>query len=50
MKYSKKLASVIKIDEEKCINCCTCIAACPVKYCNDGSGEKLLINENMCIG
>ena len=41
------LAPVIKIDEEKCINCYACIAACPVKYCMDGSGEKLRINQNM---
>ena len=44
------LDPVISIDEEKCINCYTCIAACPVKYCNDGSKEKLQINHNLCIG
>jgi len=36
------LAPVIRIDEEKCINCYACIAGCPVKYCMDGSGEKSL--------
>ena len=44
------LTPVIKIDENKCINCYTCIAECPVKLCNDGSGEKLNINPDMCIG
>jgi len=44
------LAPVIKIDEEKCINCYACITACPVKYCMDGSGEKLFINHDLCIG
>jgi Na+-translocating ferredoxin:NAD+ oxidoreductase RNF subunit RnfB len=46
----ESLAPVIKIDEEKCINCYACISACPVKYCMDGSGNKLKINQNMCIG
>jgi iron only hydrogenase large subunit-like protein/ABC-type transporter Mla subunit MlaD len=45
-----KLTPVIKIDEEKCINCYACIAACPVKYCVDGSGEKLHVNPDLCIG
>jgi len=45
-----KLAPVIEINKEKCINCYTCITACPVKYCMDGSGEKLTINHDMCIG
>jgi len=44
------LASVIRIDEEKCINCYACITACPVKYCMDGSGVKLGINKDLCIG
>ncbi|MDR2965130.1 MAG: 4Fe-4S binding protein, partial [Treponema sp.] len=44
------LAPVIGIDEEKCINCHACIAACPVKYCMDGSGKKLAINHDECIG
>jgi len=44
------LAPVIRIDEEKCINCYACIVICPVKYCMDGSGRKLQINHNICIG
>ena len=44
------LKPVIKIDEEKCTNCYACISACPVKYCMDGSGEKLTINHDLCIG
>jgi iron only hydrogenase large subunit-like protein len=44
------LTPVIKIDETKCINCHACISACPVKYCVDGSGEKLQINSDLCIG
>jgi len=45
-----KLSKVIKVDEEKCINCHRCIAVCPVKYCNDGSGSHLNIIEDLCIG
>jgi len=44
------LSPVIRIDEEKCINCYACIVRCPVKYCMDGSGEKLLVNADICIG
>ncbi|MCL2880424.1 MAG: 4Fe-4S binding protein, partial [Treponema sp.] len=46
----EKLTPVIEIDETKCVNCYACINACPVKYCNDGSGEKVAVNGNMCIG
>ncbi|MCL2043577.1 MAG: methyl-accepting chemotaxis protein [Treponema sp.] len=45
-----RLTPVIKIDLDKCINCYACIAVCPVKYCMDGSGEKLDINHDLCIG
>ena len=44
------LTPVIRIDEEKCINCYACIVICPVKYCMNGSGDKLLINHDICIG
>ena len=44
------LTPVIRIDDEKCINCYACIAGCPVKYCMDGSGEKLQIHPDLCIG
>ena len=50
MNESDKLEPVIWIDDEKCINCYACITACPVKYCMDGSGEKLLINKHLCLG
>ena len=45
-----QLTPVINIDEKKCINCYACITGCPVKYCMDGSGEKLKINPDLCIG
>jgi iron only hydrogenase large subunit-like protein len=44
------LAQVIGIDKEKCVNCHACITACPVKLCNDGSGDHVTINHDLCIG
>jgi methyl-accepting chemotaxis protein/iron only hydrogenase large subunit-like protein len=46
----KKLTPVIAVIEEKCVNCHACIAACPIKYCNDGSGEHVKIDADTCIG
>lgn len=46
----QKLKEVIAIDPEKCVNCHHCIAVCPVKFCNDASGEHVDINSDMCIG
>jgi len=50
MKPTGTLTPVVRIDESKCNNCYACITACPVKLCMDGSGEKLLINNDICIG
>ncbi len=41
---------VIDVIQEKCVNCQKCIAVCPVKYCNDGSGDYVKINSDLCIG
>jgi iron only hydrogenase large subunit-like protein len=46
----ENLIPVIHVNEEKCTNCHACITACPVKYCNDGSGDYVTVNENLCIG
>jgi len=43
------LSKIINIDKEKCVNCHKCISVCPVKYCNDGSGEYIHINSDTCI-
>ena len=44
------LSPVIKVNEEKCNNCHMCISVCPVKYCIDGSADKVKINHDLCIG
>jgi len=44
------LTPVIRIDEDKCVNCYACITGCPVKFCMDGSKEKVHIDPDLCIG
>ncbi len=44
------LAKIINVDAEKCQNCHACITACPSKFCNDGSGDHIKINDDLCIG
>ncbi|MBQ3671578.1 MAG: 4Fe-4S binding protein, partial [Treponema sp.] len=34
----------------KCCNCHRCISVCPVKFCNDGSGDYVSVNADLCIG
>jgi PAS domain S-box-containing protein len=41
--------AVITVDPERCVNCHRCIAACPVKFCNDGSGEHVDVDADLCI-
>jgi PAS domain S-box-containing protein len=49
-KKLKEMPVCVGVDSEKCINCHACITACPVKYCNDGSGDFVSVNPYMCIG
>ncbi|MFP4401026.1 MAG: methyl-accepting chemotaxis protein [Candidatus Woesearchaeota archaeon] len=46
----KELSPVIGVDKDNCVNCHACIDACPVKHCNDGSGDTVKLNHNTCIG
>lgn len=41
---------IIRVDEDQCVNCHKCIAACPVKYCNNGKLDHVTIDESLCIG
>lgn len=45
-----KYRSVISVDKEKCVNCQSCIAVCPVKMCNNGAGDHVAFDEKLCIG
>ena len=45
-----ELKPVIFVDKDKCVNCHQCIAVCPSKMCNDGSGEYVKINHELCLG
>ena len=47
---ARHLSQVIRVDEEKCVNCHACIAVCPVKVCNNGSGDFVNVNPDGCIG
>lgn len=44
------LPKVVEVIAEKCQNCHACITACPSKFCNDGSGDHVTINSDLCIG
>ncbi len=44
-----ELPVVLGFDCVKCVNYHKCFVVCPVKYCNDGSGDYVKINSNMCI-
>ncbi len=46
----ENLKPVISVIKEKCVNCHKCIAVCPSKFCNDGSGDYVNIDSNLCIG
>jgi iron only hydrogenase large subunit-like protein len=47
---SRTLPPVVAVDPERCVNCHTCITACPVKYCNDASGDHVAVDHDRCIG
>lgn len=46
----QSLAKVIDVIAEKCKNCHACISVCPVKECNDATGDHVTINPDMCVG
>lgn len=46
----KTLSPVVDVIRDNCVNCHKCIVVCPVKDCNDGSGDYVNIDDNLCIG
>ena len=44
------VSPLIFVDEEKCVSCHRCISVCPVKFCQDGSGDSVKIIHETCIG
>ena len=49
-KKRERLQPLVDIDPAKCINCHACIHVCPVKFCNNGSGDVIEIDHDLCIG
>lgn len=47
---SHQLRELVFVDSDKCVNCHACISVCPVKFCNNGSGDAVTINHQMCLG
>ncbi len=47
---SEHLRPVVYVDPEKCCNCHRCISVCPVKMCNNGTGNHVSVNHDLCIG
>ncbi|MCF7947441.1 MAG: 4Fe-4S binding protein [Spirochaetia bacterium] len=41
---------LIEVVEDKCVNCHRCISVCPVKMCNNGSGDHVEVNHDLCMG
>ncbi|MDR2344094.1 MAG: methyl-accepting chemotaxis protein [Spirochaetaceae bacterium] len=44
------MPDLITVDKDKCNGCHSCISVCPLKSCIDGSGEKVLVVDRLCIG
>ncbi|MDR1353024.1 MAG: methyl-accepting chemotaxis protein [Treponema sp.] len=47
---TETLRPIIKVLEDKCVNCHRCIMVCPVKMCNNGSGNIVDHHPELCIG
>ncbi|MDR3146255.1 MAG: 4Fe-4S binding protein, partial [Treponema sp.] len=50
MERASTLRPLIKVLEDKCVNCHRCIAVCPAKMCNDGSGKIVDHHSDLCVG
>lgn len=41
---------LVEVIADKCVSCHVCIAACPVKFCNNGRDDHVNLNPDLCIG
>lgn len=44
------LSRLVDVDADKCVSCHACIAACPVKFCNNGKDDHVNLNPDLCLG
>ncbi len=47
---TSQLRPVIRVNKDKCVACHQCVQACPVKFCNDASGDHIAVHHDLCIG
>jgi ferredoxin len=40
---------IISVNSEKCNKCFKCISVCPVKICNDATGDSVEVNSELCL-
>ncbi len=45
-----EIRPVVMVNSDRCVSCHRCIAVCPVKLCNDGSGDHVHVNHQLCLG
>ena len=50
LKLEGDLRQVVLVDEEKCTSCHQCISVCPVKFCNEATGDAVHVNADLCVG
>jgi iron only hydrogenase large subunit-like protein len=41
---------IIRVIDDKCVNCHRCIAVCPAKMCHNGAGDHVDVNHDLCLG